>query len=110
MYTYDYHLRFNAEHDTSSSETNENSHLHTFQLLCRIKQDTIDCRQMECELNDILSQYKGIHLNKKMKRLPTIENIGEMLFYEIQDRINGILLFLEISDKPTQVIRIGMEE
>ena len=98
-----YNFRFNASHKISQ---NEEIHFHTFELACYIEnKDELYC-VVENKIEKYLDKFKGKYLNDILEK-PYIENIAEMIFYELRElEIN--ITKLEFSDKPIQTYIIGV--
>ena len=107
---YKYNFRFNAIHNTAFDLDITKKHTHTFEILCYVKQSESNYDLVENQINNYLIKYRGSYLNDMMVELPTIENIAE-LFYKDINKIakNFTLIRLELSDKPVQTYIIGEE-
>ena len=107
---YKYNFRFNAQHNTSADLEITKTHTHTFEILCYVEQYEYNYNLVENQINDYLFKYRGAYLNDIMKKLPTIENMAELIFEDINMIAkNFSLVRLEFSDKPVQTYIIGRE-
>lgn len=106
---YNYKIRLNIAHTLSLKP--EDAHFHTLEaaLLLEPKSTALVAfEKVEKEAEDCLSVYGGQLLNEVPPfdtLLPTIENIGEVFFEKLEERLDGIgfrLIRLEISETPTR--------
>ena len=109
MGIYKYSYRFNAMHNTSGSETG--THTHSFEVVFYLRQQVKLFHEAEELINRHMSKYMGAYLNDVLQGAPTIENLAETVFYEI----NGLhadfdLVRIEMSDSPVQTYIVGVEE
>ena len=85
MGIYKYSYRFNAMHNTSGSASGK--HTHSFEVMFYLR------------LNDVLPVT------------PTIENLAETIFCEINGLCEDFdVIRLELSDSPVQTYIVGVEE
>lgn len=109
MAIYKYSYRFNAMHDTSSSQ--DDKHTHSFEAVFYVKQDVQRFYVTEKIISDYMVKYRGNLLNEIMEERPTIENIAEKIYREIDNiKVGFDLIRLEMSDSPVQSYIIGEEE
>lgn len=109
MGTYKYSYRFNARHNTSLKEGAE--HTHSFEVVFYIRQEVKLFHEAEAMINDYMSKYVGADLNDVISIVPTIENIAEIIYEEINVlSIDFEVVRLEMSDSPVQTYIIGAEE
>ncbi len=109
MGTYKYSYRFNARHNTSGKEGA--SHTHSFEVVFYIKQQVKLFFETENMINDYMAKYVGADLNKVLLFVPTIENIAETIYEEINVlSIDFDVVRMEMSDSPVQTYIIGVEE
>ncbi|MCM1467743.1 MAG: 6-carboxytetrahydropterin synthase [Alistipes sp.] len=109
MGIYKYSYRFNASHNTSGKE--DGRHTHSFEAVFYLKQQVKFFYEAEKLVNRHMEKYVGAYLNDVMEKAPTIENIAETIFAEI----NGLdgdfeVVRLDMSDSPVQTYIIGVEE
>ena len=109
MGTYKYSYRFNARHNTSLREGA--SHTHSFEVVFYIKQEVKFFHEAEAMINEYMSKYVGANLNEIMLIVPSIENIAETIYEEINVlSIDFEVVRIEMSDSPVQTYIIGVEE
>lgn len=109
MGTYKYSYRFNARHNTSGKEGA--AHTHSFEVVFYIKQQVKLFFETENMINDYMAKYVGADLNKVLSIVPTIENIAEIIYEEINVlSIDFDVVRMEMSDSPVQTYIIGVEE
>ena len=109
MGTYKYSYRFNAKHNTSGKEGAE--HTHSFEVVFYIKQQVQLFYVAEAMINDYMDKYVGADLNELLLFRPTIENIAETIYEEINVlSVDFEVVRLEMSDSPVQTYIIGAEE
>ena len=107
---YKYNFRFNAKHNTSPTLNPKSSHIHTFEITCYVEQNSYSYDFVEIQIKNYLLTFKGQYLNELFTNLPTIENIAEKFYFEINQLAQDFkLLRLELSDKPIQTYIIGEE-
>lgn len=105
---YKYNFRFNAKHNTSKDLNPDAIHVHTFEVICYTEQTEFRYNIVEPKVKEYLKQFTGVYLNDILSEIPTIENLAEKFFIEINQLSNEYqLLKLELSDKPTQTYIIG---
>lgn len=109
MGIYKYSYRFNASHNTSGRD--EGRHTHSFEVVFYIKQQVKFFYETEKLVNQYMQKYMGAYLNDVMEKTPTIENMAETFFVDI----NGFdgdfeVVRLDMSDSPVQTYIIGVEE
>ncbi len=72
----------------------ENIHAHTVEINCSIKTDLdmIDYRLVEHTIQECIDKYENKYLNDmdKFKDSATIERLGEVLCYEIDNKLKPI--------------------
>lgn len=109
MGIYKYSYRFNATHNTSGSENGR--HTHSFEVVFYLKQQVKYFYEAEKLVNQYMCKFVGADLNHVMERVPTIENIAETIFYEINRLHSDFdVIRLEMSDSPVQTYIVGVEE
>lgn len=109
MGTYKYSYRFNARHNTSMQEGG--AHTHSFEVVFYIRQQEKFFFEAESMINDYMSKYVGADLNEILLMVPTIENIAETIYEEINVlSIDFEVVRMEMSDSPVQTYIIGAEE
>lgn len=109
MGTYKYSYRFNASHNTSGME--KGTHTHSFEVVFYLKQPIKFFYESEALVNDYMKKYVGVNLNEVMTVVPTIENMAETIFYEINNLNDQFqVVRLEMSDSPVQTYILGVEE
>ncbi len=109
MGTYKYSYRFNARHNTSLREGA--GHTHSFEVVFYIRQEVKLFYEAEAMINDYMNKYVGADLNEVVSIVPTIENIAEIIYEEINVlSIDFEVVRLEMSDSPVQTYIIGAEE
>jgi len=109
MGTYKYSYRFNARHNTSGME--DGAHTHSFEVVFYLKQPVKFFYESEALVNQYMSKYVGADLNEVMQVVPTIENMAETIFYEINDLHDQFeVVRLEMSDSPIQTYILGVED
>jgi 6-pyruvoyl tetrahydropterin synthase-like protein len=95
----------------------QNVHAHTLEINCTIKTDTaemIDYRKVETLIQECLDKYENKYLNdfEAFKENATIERLGEVLCYEIDDALKEIgygMDHFEIGETPLRVYVITDE-
>lgn len=106
MLSYKYTFRFNASHNTSLNE--DGRHVHTFEVVCCVRQTNSSYDMVERQIKGYLLRYKGADLNQLMDGPPTIEAIASKMFNDINAIAQNFQLYrLELSDKPVQTYIIG---
>lgn len=106
---YKYRFRFNAKHNTSFEV--ENIHVHTFEVVCYVKQEELNYNLVENQIKKYLKKFQGSYLNEKMDEIPIIENIAMKFYKDINLLAKEFHLFrLELSDKPIQTYIISEED
>lgn len=109
MGIYKYSCRFNAMHNTSGSETGD--HTHSFEVVFYLRQQVKFFYEAENLINNHMSKYMGAYLNSVLQGAPTIENLAETIFHEINSLHTDFdLVRLEVSDSPVQTYIVGVEE
>lgn len=109
MGIYKYSYRFNAMHNTSGSVSG--NHTHSFEVVFYLRQQVKFFYETEDQVNRYMGKYMGAYLNDVLPAAPTIENLAETIFHEI----NGLcadfdVVRLEMSDSPVQTYIVGVEE
>lgn len=109
MGTYKYSYRFNARHNTSGREGA--AHTHSFEVVFYIKQQVKFFYEAEAMIKEYMKKYVGADLNEVLLFVPTIENLAETIYEEINVlSIDFDVVRLEMSDSPVQTYIIGVEE
>lgn len=109
MGIYKYSYRFNATHNTSGRE--DGRHTHSFEVVFFLKQQVKFFYEAEKSVNQYMEKYAGAYLNDVMEKMPTIENMAETIFGEINRLQEDFeVVRLEMSDSPVQTYIIGVEE
>lgn len=108
-------FHFNASHNMTP-EREEGKHAHSFLVILCMEVGIMNlAKQNECEnaLKEYFNCFNGKYLNEFgvfADKLPTIENIGEAVFEEIE-KISadyGLkLIQLEVGDSPVAMYCIG---
>lgn len=109
MGIYKYSYRFNASHNTSGRD--EGRHTHSFEVVFYIKQQVKFFYETEKLVNQYMQKYMGSYLNDVMEKTPTIENMAETFFVDINSLEGDFeVVRLDMSDSPVQTYIIGVEE
>ena len=109
MGIYKYNYRFNASHNTSGRD--EGRHTHSFEAVFYIKQQVKYFYETEKLVNQYMQKYMGAYLNDVMEKPPTIENMAETFFVDINSFEGDFeVVRLDMSDSPVQTYIIGVEE
>lgn len=109
MGIYKYSYRFNASHNTSGRD--EGRHTHSFEVVFYIKQQVKFFYETEKLVNQYMQKYMGAYLNDVMEKTPTIENMAETFFVDINSLEGDFeVVRLDMSDSPVQTYIIGVEE
>lgn len=109
MGIYKYSYRFNAAHNTSGRE--DGRHVHSFEVVFYLKQQVKFFYEAEELVNRYMAKYAGAYLNDVIEASPTIENVAETIFHEINGlRADFDVVRLEMSDSPVQTYIVGVEE
>ncbi len=109
MGIYKYSYRFNASHNTSGRD--EGRHTHSFEVVFYIKQQVKFFYETEKMVNQYMQKYMGAYLNDVMEKTPTIENMAETFFVDINCFDGDFeVVRLDMSDSPVQTYIIGVEE
>lgn len=109
MGIYKYSYRFNAMHDTSAAGNGR--HTHSFEIVFYLEKEMTLFYQTENTINAYMERYVGKFLNDLMEESPTVENIAEKIFSEINTLSQDFsVVRLEISDSPVQTYIIGAKE
>lgn len=117
----EYCLKFylNARHYIIIDGTKGDVHPHTWEFAINIRfsrNDFVEFNTFEKGIEDYLAPYQNKILNE-MKPfdtiLPTIENVADYFakdFFEIIQKIGGILVSIEASETPTRSYVLNLEE
>ncbi|MGN1198001.1 MAG: 6-carboxytetrahydropterin synthase [Acetatifactor sp.] len=109
MGIYKYSYRFNAMHNTSGSASGK--HTHSFEVVFYLRQQMKFFYETENQVNCYMSKYMGAYLNDVLPVTPTIENLAETIFCEINGLCEDFdVIRLELSDSPVQTYIVGVEE
>ena len=109
MGIYKYSYRFNASHNTSGRE--EGRHTHSFETVFYIKQQVKFFYETEKLVDQYMQKYMGAYLNDVMEKSPTIENMAETFFVDMNSLDGDFeVVRLDMSDSPVQTYIIGVEE
>ncbi len=109
MGIYKYSYRFNARHNTSGREGA--AHTHSFEVVFYLRQEIKFFHEAEKLINDYMAKYVGADLNEVLTIVPTIENMAEQIYEEINKLHTDFeVVRLEMSDSPVQTYIIGVEE
>ena len=92
-------------------------HAHTIEISCSINSDTdwmIDYKTVESTIHKCLDKYENRYLNEmeEFKTSATIERLGEVLCFEIDDelrKIGYLMDHFEIGETPLRVYVITDE-
>lgn len=112
---YKWRFHFNAMHNTAPGQ-NAAGHSHSFLVILCMEIGQLDLeRQNSCEkqLKEYFERYNGINLNDLevfSDKLPTIENIGEVLYQDTKKiaaahQMNQIQI--QVGDSPVALYTIG---
>lgn len=113
--TYRWQFHFNAVHNMVP-ENPENGHTHSFLVRLWLEITDMDMELQnfcEKELKRYLAQYNGRYLNEMDKfsgKIPTIENICEVLYYDMGKIVADYgmeLIQMEIGDSPVALFMMG---
>ena len=114
-YYYKFHLYINARHAVIIDEVSSPVHPHTWEIRLWLKvskDDFINFTEFEERLEKYLQIYDGKLLNEleEMRDLnPTLENLGKILFKDIEKLLEDgklMLTKMEISENPTRTYMI----
>lgn len=109
---YVYKFKLNASHNVIINKKRSNTHSHTFEISTFVKmskKELVIYDDVENIIEEFLNKYNGKELNIVEpfdKVEPTLENIGDVLFTELQKILQDKkieLEKLEISETPTRV-------
>ena len=116
MRYYKISVPINASHNFCPESGEKNAHFHTFNiclLLKKLSEDFIEFDRAEEVVRIYFDKYRGKYLNSIPpfdQMLPTIENMGNVFFYEFSERLittNFKLLQLEIGESLCAVYTIS---
>lgn len=110
MSIYKYTFRFNASHSNTGDMSKVHTHSFIVSVFMKYK-EYITYDKTEKDIKEYLSKYKGQCLNEFFEKDPTIENLAEYLFEDLDEIIGDHnLVTLELSDSPVQLYRIRRTE
>lgn len=109
MGIYKYSYRFNAMHNTSGRDSG--GHTHSFEVTFFLRQQVKFFYEAEELINRYMGKFMGADLNDILQVAPTIENLAETIFLEVDGlHADFDLVRLELSDSPVQTYIVGVEE
>ena len=108
----------NASHAVRWKSGTGKKHNHTWEIVCELQvlEGMVSFFDIEKSLNTAIDELSGKYLNDlpEFKVInPTVENVTEYLFNEIDGILrknNAVLLRIEVSDSPTRSFCIDITE
>ncbi|KRL93278.1 6-carboxytetrahydropterin synthase [Levilactobacillus hammesii] len=108
----------NASHAVRWKSGTGKKHNHTWEIVCELHvfEGMVSFFDIEKSLNTAIDELSGKYLNDlpEFKVInPTVENVTEYLFNEIDGILrknNAVLLRIEVSDSPTRSFCIDITE
>ncbi|HJE86218.1 6-carboxytetrahydropterin synthase [Levilactobacillus brevis] len=116
--TYKIKSYVNASHAVRWKSGTGKKHNHTWEIVCELHvfEGMVSFFDIEKSLNKAIDELSGKYLNDlpEFKVInPTVENVTEYLFNEIDGILrqnNAVLLRIEVSDSPTRSYCIDVTE
>ncbi|WP_334427405.1 MULTISPECIES: 6-carboxytetrahydropterin synthase [unclassified Levilactobacillus] len=116
--TYKIKSYVNASHAVRWESGTGKKHNHIWEIVCELHvfEGMVSFFDIEKSLNQAIDELSGKYLNDlpEFKEInPTVENVTEYLFNEIDGILrqnNAVLLRIEVSDSPTRAYCIDVTE